>query len=119
MIAIRGGGTLSIRRLGRRLLFCINGIPNNDGDWWKEPWDFQKLITADAGASIRVSPVWTTGGNQINLGTGVAYTSLIELLSMFYKCWVEEVITEVSWVCPVAPVWINSTVATLEVGIDK
>ena len=121
MIAIWGGGTLSTRRLGERLLFCINGIPNNGGDWWEELRDFQKLTTATASASImlhvrpwrlraagagagmRVSPVWTAGGNQIVLGMGVARTSLIELLFMFAEFWVEEVFTGGSWICPVAP----------------
>ena len=143
VIVIRGA-TLSNRRLGGRLLFCINGVRNNGGEWWEGPWDFQKLTTttasacvmlhirpwclratdrrlgaAGAGDGMRVSPVWTTGGNQITLGTGGGCASLIELLFMFGKFWVEEVFTGGSWVCPVAPMWINSFVITLGVGIDK
>ena len=138
------GGSLSTRRLGERLLFWVR---NNSGDWWEERRDFQKPTTAAtatamasvipyirvwclratdrrlgataAGTGIRVSPVWTTGGNQINLGTGVACTSLIELPFMFGKFWVEEVFTGGSRVCPVAPVCINPVVVTLGIGIEK
>ena len=144
MIVIRGGGSLSTRRLGERLLFWVR---NNGGDWWEEPWDLQKPTTAAtatamasmmpyirvwclratdrrlgaaaAGAGIRVSPGWTTGGNQTDLGTGVACASPIELLFMFTKFWVKEVFTGGSWVCPVAPVCINSVVVTLGIGIEK
>ena len=145
VIVIREGGSLFTRRPGGRLLFWVR---NNGGDWWEEPWDFQKLTTATtatamasmtphiirvwclratdrrlgaaaAAAGIQVSPVWTVGGIQINLGTGGARTSQIELVFMFGKFWVEEVFTGGSWVCPVAPLCIDSVVVTLGIGIEK
>ena len=97
-----------LTRFGGGLLFCINGVRNNGSDWWEGLWDFQKLTTATAsasmmlrirpwclratdwrlgaagvGAGMRVSLVWTAGSNQIDLGMGVACTSLIELVFMF------------------------------------
>ena len=111
------GETLSNRRLGGRLLFRINGVRNSGGEWWEGLWDFQKLTTATAmmrdirawclkatdrclgaaaaGGGIRVSPVWAAEDNQIDLGMGVACASLIELLFMIGKFWVEEFFTGV------------------------
>ena len=63
------GGTLSNRGLGGRLLFCINGVRNNGSEWWDGSWDFQKLATATASASMmRYIGPWCLRASDRRLG---------------------------------------------------